>query len=486
MKKSFKVFYIIVFMMICAAPLALMPFAKKNENIEKRELAKFPKYMENGRLNVDFSTEFESWFNDRIPYRSELLTAANYIKGETLHAPTSNVIVGKDGWLFYESEGADYMNTNAMTDAQINAAVITLSLIQENVESKGGHFVFVPMPNKASVYGEYMPACYTRDRISNLSRIMTRSGEVGVNYVDMQAVMTANKDKTVYHRRDSHWNYQGALIGYNAIMDGLGKEHKTYADAEYSVIDDWRGDLAKLLYPSGGVMDDHYHYNISYQNFRFTYPASTKSTSDQLLNFMSDKEEGDDLIKTQSMGVKDGSTLYMARDSFGRALLPFMIDNYETATFKRTDCPDVNSIGENTDFVYEIVERNLVRLSNKAPFMYAPERAAIDISAYAAAGDAAMYFKDEGYALRLYGSFSEDKVYGDGHIYIVLEQGDQKYTYEAFPIYEKELMADKDSSVQSGNGFSAYLEKKEELSGSCKVSIVAGDKVFSAGDIEIK
>ena len=53
---------------------------------------------------------------------------------------------------------------------------------------------------------------------------MDKVNELDVNYVDMKAVMTANKDKGIYHRRDSHWNYQGALIGYNTIMDGLGKE----------------------------------------------------------------------------------------------------------------------------------------------------------------------------------------------------------------------------------------------------------------------
>ena len=488
MKKSFKVFYIVVFMLICAAPLALMPFAKKNENIEKRELAKFPKYMENGRLNVDFSTEFESWFNDRIPYRSELLTAANYIKGETLHAPTSNAIVGKDGWLFYESEGADYMNTNAMTDAQINAAVITLSLIQENVESKGGHFVFVPMPNKASVYGEYMPGCYTKDRINNLSRIMTRSDEVGVNYVDMQAVMEANKDKTLYHRRDSHWNYQGALIGYNAIMDGLGVEHKTYADATYTVEKNWRADLDKLLYPAGGVMDDQYYYNISYEKFMFTYPAGVKDTQAQLENFMSDKEEGDDLIKTKSRGVKDGSKLYMARDSFGRALLPLMIDNYETAEFKRTDTPDINSIGENTDFVYEIVERNLHRLADKAPFMYAPERDASMAVGSSAGADVKVYCDNEGYGVRLYGAFPDAKVEGDGRVYIQLVGNGGTYVYEAFPIYEKDLMQKQgiEDGSDSGHGFSAILQKVEGLSGKYEVTIVTGGTAYSGGTITVE
>ena len=488
MKKGFKIVYIIVFLLICCFPLALMPFVKNNKNIEKRELTKLPKYMENGRLNVDFSTQFESWFNDRIPLRSELLSAANFVKGEVLHAPTSNVIVGKDGWLFYESEGADYMNTNAMTDSQINAAVITLSLIQENIEGKGGHFVFVPMPNKASVYGEKMPGCYTKDRINNLSRIMRRADEAGVNYVNMQQGMLDNKDKTLYHRRDSHWNYQGALIGYNAIMDGLGVEHKTYSDVPCTVRRDWRADLDKLIYPAGGVMDDQYYYDIKYEPFMFTYPAGVRDTQAQLENFMSDKEEGDDLIKTRSRGVSDGSSLYMARDSFGRALLPLMIDNYENTVFKRTDSPDINSIGENTDFIYEIVERNLVRLADKAPFMYAPERDAAKGTASASGDAIKVYFDNEGYGIRLYGAFPDSSVLGDGRVYICLEGNGEKLVYEAFPIYEKALM-DKQgvaAGSDSGNGFSAILQKTDKLSGSYEVTVVAGGKAFPGGNIEIK
>ena len=248
MKKAFKIIYIVLFLLICFVPLAFMPFVKNDASLEKRELTPLPAYMIDGRLNVDFSTQFESWFNDRIPFRPQLLTAANAIKGELLHASTSNVIVGKDGWLYYDSESKDYMNTNAMSDAEINAAAVSISLMQENVESKNGHFLFVPMPNKASVYDEYMPACYTKASENNLSRLMARMDEVGVNYIDMKKLMTDNKDKGLYHRRDSHWNYQGALLGYNAMMDALGKEHKTYADLTPSVVKDWRGDLDKLLY----------------------------------------------------------------------------------------------------------------------------------------------------------------------------------------------------------------------------------------------
>ncbi len=325
MKKVFKLIYCILFLAICSAPLCFMPFVKNDASLEKRELTKFPAYLENGRLNVDFSTQFEDWFNDRIPFRPYLLTAANAVKGELLHAPTYNVIVGKQGWLFYESEALDYMDANALSEAQVNAAVISLSLMQEAVEKKGGSFVFVPMPNKASVYGDYMPAQYAAAEENNLSRITSRAKAVGVNCVDMRKLLTEHKEEGLYHRRDSHWNYRGALLGYRAILEALSKEHKSYDDAPFTLEHSWRGDLDKLLYPAGGIPDDQYVYEIAWDPFRFTKPAGVRDPAEQLSSFMSDREEGDDLFRTNNLKIGDGSVLYMARDSFGRALLPFNV-----------------------------------------------------------------------------------------------------------------------------------------------------------------
>ena len=487
MKKAFKIIYILIFMLICVTPLAFMPFVKNDASLEKRELAKLPAYMENGRLNIDFSTQFEAWFNDRIPFRPYLLSAANAIKGEVLHAPTSNAIVGKKGWLFYEEEGAGYMDTNALSDAQVNATAVSLSLMEETVTAKGGHFLFAPMPNKASVYGEYMPGCYTKADENNLTRVMDRCKEVGVNYVDVQSVLLQSKDaRQLYHRRDSHWNYAGALLGYNAMMDGIGREHKTYADATATEVKNWRGDLDKLIYPAGGVMDYQYEYDINYSKFMFMKPAGVRDTQAQLENFMSDKEEGDDLFQTKNTEIKDGSSLYMARDSFGRALLPFIIDNYENVTFKRTDCPDIASLGENTDFIYEIVERNLIRLSQKAPFMYAIKRDNVSTDGLTNAGETTVYCDVQGYGISLYGKIPQEGVAGDGRVYLVLENASGKVVYEAFPIFEKDLMQEKEPDADpAGSGFSALISKEAGLSGTYKVTVVTGGNAYEGSSITI-
>lgn len=481
MNKGFKIFFMIIFVAICMFPLCFMPFFKNDASLEKRELSPLPSFFIEKRLNIQFSTQFESWLNDRIPLRANILSAANAIKGETLETPTSNVIIGKEGWLYYNYESKDFMDTNAMSKDQLKAFGVTLSLIEENINSRGGKFTFVPMPNKSSVYGEYMPYYYTKSEENNLTRVMKSLSDYGVNYVDMKKLMVDNKSELLYHVRDSHWNYKGAFIGYKGIMESLGKDYKKYEGATATEKKDWRGDLDKLIYPAGGTMDDQYYYDMTFAPFRFTLPRGVADAKSQLENFMSDKEEGDDNFKTQSNTIKDGSELFMARDSFGRALLPYMIDNYEKTTFKRTDCPDITSIADGSDMVYEIAERNLAKVIAKAPFMFAPERDASVVSGKTDKGNVEANASSEGYGIKLGGYFPEGTEVGDNRVYVSLSGSDKDYTFEVFPINEDSETAEKKIS-----GFSGYISKDSVPSGDYRIKIVVGDNVFDGGKVSVK
>lgn len=483
MKKGFKLFCILVFFGICAIPPLLMGFVKNDTmQMEKREPKPMPDYLIDGRLNLNFSDGFEAWLNDRIPFRAQLLSAANFLKGEVLHSASSNVIVGKDGWLYYNTEADDYLNANALTDHQIQSMAVTVSLIEENVTSRGGAFTFVPMPNKASVYGDRLPAAYRAAKENNLSRLTEALKECGVNFVDMKQVMldARSQGKEVYHRRDSHWNYLGALIGYNAIMDSLGREHFTWSDVQYTVEKTWRGDLDKLLYPAGGTLDDQYVFDVDFSDFRFTYPMSMTDPKTQLASYMSDREEQDMNFTAKNKARNDGSRLLMVRDSFGRALLPYFIESYDTATFRRADRPDLVNLADGTDLVYEIVERNLSRILNTAPFLYAPERTGISAEGKAKVGSVELHAEAEGYGLRLYGALPEDVDRGDGRVYLLLERDGTTLALEAFPIWEAERMG------RAGtDGFSAILDPGLDLAGDYQITVITGNATCDGGTVTV-
>ncbi len=472
LQRTLKILYVAVFLLALCLPAPMMPFFRNDPGLEKKAMEEFPAYVSDGRLNQQFSDQFESWFSDSFPMRASFLTASNLLKGELLHEETSNVIDGKDGWLFFSSEAADYMDTEPMTEDELCAFAVTLSLLQERTEQNGGHFVFAGVPNKSSVYPEKMPERYRQGKESNLQRIQPVLSRYGVNFTDLLGLMAEHREEGLYHRRDSHWNYRGALLGADAILKSIGRPHEDCLKADFTVRKDWRGDLDKLLLPAGGVMDEQVYYDVRHAKFSFRQPQGIVDTEKQLQVFMSDREERDMLFVTQNKEKKDGSTLLMARDSFGRALLPWMIDSYENAVFRRTDLPDLVSLTEGSDVILEIAERNLRRIIARAPFLYAPIRPGITAEGMPRGRKAESKLDTEGY-LHVYGTLPEGTHLGSGHVFLLLENEETSLCLEAFPIYEAALLGD-----APRNGFSAYLSEDLGLSGRYELSVLVNGTAY--------
>ena len=475
MKKIFHVLYAVIFFAICLIPLIAFPFVQKGSDIEKTGSVSSPKLFTSAGINTNFSNDCESWVNSNFPFRTSLISASDYIKTELLGTPASNVIAGKEGYIYSTTTADNYIDNNALSDTEISSIVVTLSLIQENVTAKGGKFLFIPMPNKNEIYPEYMPDSYKKAASNDLSRLTAKLSSSDVNYLDMKSVLLetkANNTINIFYKRDTHWNAIGAYAGFCAIVSKMGIVAKDYGSS-YTVTKNYRGDLDKLLYPEGGIYDEQVNFDYSIDEFTFTDPAGVTDTAAQLANFMSDKEENDTRFTTVKTNPTNNSKLYMVRDSFGRALLPYMIDTYSTATFIRSKNPSIEAVKADTDMIYEIVERNLSDLISTAPYMKAPKREITVEYQYAESNRRnTCFISDEGYAVRIYGTIDKNMLDSDGRIYVQLSNGSETYTVEAFPIYESELLKDKD--VISDVGYSLFLDSSELAAGEYSVSAVSG------------
>ena len=473
MKTKYKRIYIAAFLAMCAIPMVLYPFSSSGAALEKRAPVEEPMLVKDGMLNTDFSTECEAWLSDRLPMRSVVLTAANAIKSGIFKADSANVIAGRDGWIFSETTVADYMNTNALYDERLRSMAVSLSLLEENVTEKGGKFLFVPMPNKASVYSEFMPSRYKKADTNNLVRLQTMLNGYRVSYINMLDLMNDRKSFGLYHKRDTHWNYYGALMGYYGITNAMGKEHKMYDDTDYIPKKNWRGDIDKMLYPFIGTRDYQYDLHINYEPFEFVIPAGVTDTKAQLENFMSDREENDQRIATRKTGNLGCGSLYMVRDSFGRALLPFFIDNYDNALFVRADYPDMSQVGENTDMIYEIVERNISELFRTAPLMPAPVRT--DIGEIAESGSTVGFsWREEAYGTRIYGELSREMLSSDGRVFVRLSNNDTSVIFEAFPVYEEKLLGG-----TGRYGFSMIADASVLTEGDYRLEVITAGKSYA-------
>ena len=457
--KAFKIAYISLFLAACTVPLALwIPF-NNNAPIGNKEPAPLPKAIkENGKINTDYFNEFDDYHSDHLPFRPQLVTADNYLKSGLLGANAANVIQGKNGYIFSATTIPDYVG-ETFSKRKINNIATTIKLMQEKAQSGGNKFTFVPVPNKNLVESKYMPDRYTKGKENNLSLLTEEMKNMGVNFVDMKSVLSQTGED-MYLKRDTHWNNIGALYGFNAIMNSLGKENTQFTNLDYKFEKQWEGDLDKLLYPSYNAKSYQYYFDVDSSKVKFILPTLKKDSNETMKELMGDGEKYDKTIKTLNPTGK--GKLLMVRDSFGRALLPFLLNTYQSADLSRAMPFNMSTLAENsdTDVVFEIVERNLGNIVKSAPVMTAiscekPQSTLTEKSEK----NVFSYEKTPSY-VRIYGTL--DKKYFDDNskIFITLTKenshGEEK-TFQAFPVCEKDLLECDDSDY----GYSLFLPVDE-------------------------
>ena len=431
-KKPIKIAYVALVLAVCAFPVFTMPLFGETASTEKRELAAFPRLTKEGEgFNLAFFSELNTYLSEHFSFRSQLVTADSVAKASLFGTSSEDqVIVGTDGWLYFEKTMDDYWGRNVLDERGTACLARTVELMQEYVQGQGAAFAFAVVPNKNTVYPEHMPY-YTLKTPDPTNRERLAAALGPRSYVtDLTAVLRA-PGELLYHKRDSHWNTLGALAGYNAVMDTLGLPHEDSADTPRSVQRIWDGDLDAMLDPGLGRKDDQVVLDTTWH---YRYTSSFRSEEDITITTENDRGTG---------------RLLMFRDSFGNAVLPFFAQAFREAEFSRA-VPyrlDLTAARQADAVVVEIVERNLPDLTVRAPVMPAPRR---DLPGDAPAdGSAAARIKtrtSHGF-LHVYGEL--DARYS-GSTAVYLRAGG--VGYEAFPIREEALLDEGE-----GAGFSAYL-----------------------------
>ncbi|MBQ5334797.1 MAG: hypothetical protein J6Z45_02495 [Oscillospiraceae bacterium] len=452
-------------------PAALMPFQKQDAGKENRTLAEKPSLKTgDGTLNRDFFADAEAWFSDHFALRRQLVTGYGSLT-KSLFATSSepDVFIGKDGWLFYAETLPDLLNEQRLTESELRHVVRTLELMRNYCAANGAELIFACAPNKGSIYPEQLPSRIlpgsgpnTLDAL-NEALFYTNVKNCGLKKLLRSAAETA--DFPLYHRLDTHWNGDGAMLAYNALMKAAGLDDRGFSDAPRTVSHDFSGDLQTMLLPDSAESDDNPVYAVP-----------------QTYQTLGHYRGIDDMtIRTE---CADGEgTLLMFRDSFGRALIPLLSQRFASCTYSRAEEMPLDLIrSQQTDVVIcEIVERNLPRLLLHAPHMEAPA-VQLETEAVRQENTAPLnaVCREYGGYLHLYGTFDEQ--FGDNtavYCTVTLPDGSQQ-SYEAFPCFEQDLLQ---AEQHGANGFSVYLPAETVPAGTAAlISAVCGNVRYLTGE----
>lgn len=439
--KKWKILYFTLFFGFCLIPSVGMLFTHSEESMENRTLSEFPSLKGEQGINVDWLSQAGDYFQEHFAFRNEMVTANAILNGRLLKTSTApGVIQGNKGWLYYTDSLPDYLGTEPMSDRSLFNLAHTLSMMQDYLNSRNVKFLFTVAPNKNSLYGDNMPY-YDRLKVSdekNILRLQEFLRQENVTYADLYE-MFSNCEEVMYHKTDSHWNNKGASLAADVLLNAVGKEHRSFDDAEYEVRKDFTGDLDKMLYPLAITPDEEIYYK---DGFTYDYVEKIESTFDPRIHTTNPS--------------KDGS-LIMYRDSFGNALLPFMAENYATAYFSRGvpyQLSDVD-INKADTVIVERAERFLPEMAQSPPVMTAvpvSENNIFKDNGQISDGAYDIQMVRQGIQLKITGRIQPEYVSTNTQIYVRRDGGE---TCEAFP------MDVKTDSGTDDNGFCIYVPLSE-------------------------
>ena len=149
MKKTGLLLFLVAFVLLAFLPFVGMLIFGPADAAANEILADAPK-LENkdGSFNRQVLNDASDYVADRFWLHQELITLNAKLESTLFRESASkDVVLGKDGWLYFAETLDDYQGENLMTDRQIWAAARCLYLVSEYAESKGARTLFVVAPN---------------------------------------------------------------------------------------------------------------------------------------------------------------------------------------------------------------------------------------------------------------------------------------------------------------------------------------------------
>jgi alginate O-acetyltransferase complex protein AlgJ len=311
---------------------------------------------------------FDTAFADHFGGRNALIALHHWIKAVGFGtSPAANVAIGRDGWLFFRGEDGkaldrDYRGVLPYPPEEPSLIASEFKRRYDFVSALGIPYVVMIVPDKATIYPEYLPRWLTKvapqTRLDRLYAALAAYPEITV--LDLRPALIAAKTRErTYFKTDSHWNLVGATIGYEALaavlkakvpgFPAVPPERPPYVAG----VDYYSGDLSQMIGSRGAFREDDIAplgkvLANAAGHCAKPVPASQSPTG----------AEADTQIYECDRPSLPSALVY--RDSMAIALIPLLSENfrrvvYVTRPFERAlverEHPDV--------VIEELVERTL-------------------------------------------------------------------------------------------------------------------------------
>jgi hypothetical protein len=295
---------------------------------ENRVLAPAPAWPHRLSELATYRKAADAYVGDHFPSRPHLIGLLNRARMAFGVSGSSRVIVGRDGWLFFDNDShlGDARNDPPITGPEIRRWLVVFAGRTEKINALGATYLVFSPPYKDVMHPREGPAWYRgpspRRAALTLPPLATATGvgEIVYPYVEIRRATDAGQP--TYVRNDTHWSGFGAYAGYVALMNALHAKGLTEGPLPLSAfqrIDPKYGqgprDLALMLGVANLV-------RLDYPNFDNT-PGQVQLRR----TYLSAKQDwtSPQIVDTGKVGKP---VLQLTRDSYSNELLPFLYPHF--------------------------------------------------------------------------------------------------------------------------------------------------------------
>lgn len=359
----------------------LIPLRPKESVSEKRKLAEFPKITFDSLKSGDFFDGFNTWYSDSYPGREGLVALNSKIKSyygiKSLKDDTvkihGDVQKGDDIPDEYDPNSAvtenstaedNYDKIDANGDSQSIGAVFVVgnrafeyynfSQAQANNYISSMNKLAEKLSGKAKVYDMIVPTSIgVTLPDSYMGNINSSDQEKAIDYINsglngqivkvpILKTLMSHRSEYIYFNTDHHWTQLGAYYAYCDFAKSAGITANPLDKYEKAEFDGFLGtfynDTGKIPELKSNP-DTIYAYKPNSSAKMVYTDAKGQQISWPIINDVSKYPEsikyscfiaGDNpYTEIHNPQITDGSSIMVVKESFGNALVPFLVENYE-------------------------------------------------------------------------------------------------------------------------------------------------------------
>ena len=295
---------------------------------EKRLPAQFPRFNSGFAGLKKYVGGLEAYFNDHFGFRSQLIHWHARWQLEFFNIGRTDVMIGKEGYLYFDEVGMHmiehYQGTLQFSPQELAALQQLHEYRRDWLAQRGIQYLFVVVPDKQSIYPEYLPSWLKAGRQhTKLDQFVSyMHGHSTVMVLDLRpALRAARRIAPTYYKTDSHWNFFGGYVASEEIIKALSGKIPGLAPLPLDSFELKkekleRGDLTTML---GVYADEDY------------FALLPKTNLPPLVETVQNPEFRVPTYYTCNTNASGSCVVF--RDSFGPNLQPFLGYHFKTVGY---------------------------------------------------------------------------------------------------------------------------------------------------------